>query len=54
MPRNLDHRVEVLAPVEGGRTRQELNAILDSGSHWLDRPIVPNCLRDPAVMYGGV
>jgi len=30
MPRNLDHRVEVLAPVEGGRTRQELNAILDS------------------------
>lgn len=30
MPRNLDHRVEVLAPVESGRTRQELNAILDS------------------------
>ena len=30
MPRNLDHRVEVLMPVESGRTRQELNAILDS------------------------
>ncbi len=30
MPRNLDHRVEVLMPVEGGRTRQEVNAILDS------------------------
>jgi polyphosphate kinase len=30
MPRNLDHRVEVLTPVESGRTRQELNAILDS------------------------
>jgi polyphosphate kinase len=30
MPRNLDHRVEVLMPVEGGRTRQEINAILDS------------------------
>ena len=30
MPRNLDHRVEVLMPVESGRTRQEVNAILDS------------------------
>ena len=30
MPRNLDHRVEVLAPVLSGRARQELNAILDS------------------------
>ncbi len=30
MPRNLDHRVEVLVPIEAGRTRQELNAILDS------------------------
>ena len=30
MPRNLDHRVEVLVPVESGRPRQELNAILDS------------------------
>jgi polyphosphate kinase len=30
MPRNLDHRVEVLTPVESGRCRQELNAILDS------------------------
>jgi polyphosphate kinase len=30
MPRNLDRRVEVLAPVESGRARQELTAILDS------------------------
>ena len=30
MPRNLDHRIEVLVPIETGRTRQELNAILDS------------------------
>ena len=31
-----------------------LTAILDSGTHWMDRPIVPNQLADPAVMYGGV
>lgn len=31
-----------------------LTAVLDSGSHWADRPIVPNQLLDPAVMYGGV
>ena len=31
-----------------------LTAVLDSGSHWADRPIVPNQLADPAVMYGGV
>jgi polyphosphate kinase len=30
MPRNLDHRVEVVAPVEDGRARQELNGIFDS------------------------
>jgi polyphosphate kinase len=30
MPRNLDRRVEVLAPVEGARARGEINAILDS------------------------
>lgn len=30
MQRNLDHRIEVLAPVENARTRQEVNAILDS------------------------
>ena len=30
MPRNLDHRVEVLVPVENGRARAELSAILDS------------------------
>jgi polyphosphate kinase len=30
MPRNLDHRIEVLAPVENGRSRGELNGVLDS------------------------
>jgi polyphosphate kinase len=30
MPRNLDHRIEVLAPVENARMRQEIHAILDS------------------------
>ncbi|MSO95499.1 MAG: polyphosphate kinase 1 [Thermoleophilia bacterium] len=30
MPRNLDHRVEVLVPVEDVRARQELQKILDS------------------------
>jgi polyphosphate kinase len=30
MPRNLDHRIETLVPVENGRARAELNALLDS------------------------
>jgi polyphosphate kinase len=30
MPRNLDRRIEVLAPVEGARPRAEIKAILDS------------------------
>jgi polyphosphate kinase len=30
MQRNLDHRIEVLAPVENARVRQEVHAILDS------------------------
>ena len=30
MARNLDHRIEVVAPVDNARVRQELNAILDS------------------------
>ncbi len=30
MQRNLDHRIEVLVPVENARVRQEINAILDS------------------------
>ena len=30
MPRNLDRRIEVLAPVEGARARAEITAILDS------------------------
>lgn len=28
-----------------------LTAVLDSGTHWLDRPIVVNQLADAAVMY---
>jgi hypothetical protein len=31
-----------------------LTTVLDSGSHWLDRTIVPNQLADSAVMYGAV
>ena len=30
MPRNLDHRIEVLVPVENARVRQEINSLLDS------------------------
>ena len=30
MSRNLDHRIEVLAPIENARVRQEINALLDS------------------------
>ncbi|HEY7380534.1 MAG TPA: polyphosphate kinase 1 [Gaiella sp.] len=30
MPRNLDRRIEVLAPIEGARVRVELNSVLDS------------------------
>jgi polyphosphate kinase len=30
MQRNLDHRIEVVVPVESARIRQEINAILDS------------------------
>ena len=30
MPRNLDHRIEILMPVEQARARQELHAVLDS------------------------
>jgi len=31
-----------------------LTSILDSGTHWLDRPIVVNGLAQPEVMYGTV
>ncbi|MGI8331637.1 RNA ligase family protein [Actinomadura scrupuli] len=31
-----------------------LTAILDSGGHWLDRPIVANGLADPEALYAGV
>ena len=30
MPRNLDHRVEVLAPVQDGRAQQRINASFDA------------------------
>ena len=30
MQRNLDHRIEVLVPVENARVRQEIHAVLDS------------------------
>jgi polyphosphate kinase len=30
MPRNLDHRIEVLVPVENSRVRQDVHALLDS------------------------
>jgi hypothetical protein len=31
-----------------------LQAMLESGSHWLDRPIIANRLADPAVMYASL
>jgi hypothetical protein len=31
-----------------------LTAIVDSGSHWQDRPLVANGLADPGVMYAGL
>jgi hypothetical protein len=31
-----------------------LQALLWSGSHWADRPIIANRLADPAVLYAGV
>ena len=31
-----------------------LQAMLESGSHWLDRPIIANRLADPGVMYAGL
>ncbi|WP_153452352.1 RNA ligase family protein [Streptomyces smaragdinus] len=31
-----------------------LTTVLDSGTHWQDRPILPNRLADPEVMYGGL
>jgi hypothetical protein len=30
-----------------------LTAILDAGTHWLDRPIVANGLADPEALYAG-
>ena len=43
MPRNLDHRIEVLVPVENARVRQDVHAILDSAladdtNSWLLSP----------------
>ena len=31
-----------------------LTAVNDSGSHWLDRPIIANGLADPGALYGAV
>lgn len=31
-----------------------LQTMLDSGSHWADRPIIANRLADPAVLYAGL
>jgi hypothetical protein len=31
-----------------------LQAMLESGSHWLDRPIIANRLADPSVMYASL
>jgi hypothetical protein len=47
---------------EGGRVVERykwvrasfLTAVLDSGSHWADRPIIANRLADPQVLYAGV
>jgi polyphosphate kinase len=43
MSRNLDHRIEVLVPIENARIRQDVHAILDSAladdvSAWLLEP----------------
>jgi hypothetical protein len=29
-------------------------AVLDSGTHWLDRPVIANALADPEVLHAGV
>jgi hypothetical protein len=47
---------------EGGRVVERykwvragfLQALLDSGSHWADRPVIANRLADPAGMYGNL
>lgn len=47
---------------EGGRVVERykwvrpsfVTAVLDSGSHWADRPVVANRLADPGVLYAGL
>jgi hypothetical protein len=47
---------------EGGRVVERykyvratfLNTILDSGSHWLKRPVLPNQLREGVDLFGGL
>jgi hypothetical protein len=47
---------------EGGRVVERykwvragfLQALLDSGSHWADRPLIANRLADPGVLYAGL
>ncbi len=34
--------------------REFTTAVLDSGTHWLDRPVVANALADPEVLCAGV
>ena len=36
-----------------GSARTFLTAVLDSGSHWLARPIVPNQLADDVTLWSG-
>ncbi|MFE3459357.1 RNA ligase family protein [Nocardiopsis aegyptia] len=34
--------------------REFTTAVLDSGTHWLDRPVIANALADPEVLYADV
>ncbi|MGW5877300.1 RNA ligase family protein [Nocardiopsis terrae] len=45
-----DHTVDRYKWVRSGFTA----AVLDSGTHWLDRPLIANALADPEVLYAGV
>ena len=31
-----------------------LTRVLDSGTHWLKRPVIPNRLREGVDLFGGV
>ncbi|OOC54237.1 MULTISPECIES: RNA ligase family protein [Nocardiopsis] len=58
-----DHMEGLYVKVEeGGRTVDRFKwvrggfttAVLDSGTHWLDRPVIANGLADPEVLYARV